>query len=436
MIASTCCFTRSSQDTMLRVQSGGAHIYMTQRQYRRMNIAELLLPFSEAASLSLQKEPAETTLKRVVCSLACNDHRGILTALYSAEKAEALDWHGVGRYLSSCNFGADDWGRLLGLLDFEQEVCAPGDVADLLSNARAGVRVSLQNRTLDPLCSMRLCFAKLNLSPAWDVLCKCLVACNLSDVEVARVLSHVLEPVVAKDLLQHLASCARHTPEQYSQIFSLLLSPKHVNVRAHVVREALRVLEQRQQQQRANIEVAHAAAARTSLTRRLEHLRLSSRAESEQDSFAAFVTHCRLPSGTNPRLVQLLYCLVCLPPGTVSEADLSLLKVPIPTLRVVTPDILALRAFLMGSMHAGALCASLRDFLERCVTGLNKQELSHTTALRLYLATYAAPDLVRGLWDFVLRGHEQTCNEMETTLRSYLQSRPQLALGPLLETLL
>ena len=184
-------------------------------------------------------------------------------------------------------------------------------------------------------------------------------------------------------------------------------------------------------------EASLAPSARTSLTSRLQALRLQARAASPQDSYAAFSSLCKLPSGANPRLAPLLYYLMCLPTPVAAE-DLALLKADAPQVKIVAPDIQALRSFLACTGHAGACCAELRHFLEHCVTGLSKRELSHTTVLRLYLATYCAPDLVRGLWDYVLgeAGHVQTCNEVEATIQAYLQERPRLALRALLETLL
>ena len=163
---------------------------------RIMSVAELLLPFCEAASLSAHKQPSDAVCARFVVSLACADQRAVLGALCGADKAEAVDWGGVARYLPLCNYGSEDWARLLGLLDFENEVASPAEMADLLSNTRAGVRVSLQGRRLDPLGSMRLCFAKAGHAPTWDVLCKALLACNLCDAEVARVLGQLVEPQV------------------------------------------------------------------------------------------------------------------------------------------------------------------------------------------------------------------------------------------------
>ena len=397
-----------------------------------MNIAELLLPFCEAASLSLTC--SETVLKHFIVSMAMADHKQVVRTLFGDSSTDAMDWNGVERYLSMCNFSADDWGRMLGLLDFTHEVCVPSDMLDLLSNAKAKVRVNLQNRTLDPLLSMRLCFAKAGQTPTWDTLCKALLACNLLGADVGRVLAHVVEPALANELLQQLPSCPRHTSEEYTRLYSWLLdAKKHVSVRAHLVEEGLKQLEQRREDQKLSVEVTHAATARVSLSRRLEQLRLRSGAP--QDSFGTFCTRCHLPAGSNPRLVQLLYYLVCLPPGT---ADASLLNVVVPEVHIVTPDTLALRRFLQGSLYSGALCDELRDFLERCVTGLSRRDLSNTTVLRLYLATYCAPTLVRGLWDFVLSGAKQTqiCNEADASIRTYLQSRPKLALQALLSVLL
>ena len=374
-------------------------------------------------------------MKHFVVSLAVADHKEAVRTLFGASSAEDMDWNGVERYLAMCNFSADDWGRLLGLLDFRQEICVPMDMMDLLGNARAKVRVNLQNRTLDPLMSMRLCFPKAGHTPTWDTLCKALLACNLLGADVGRVLSHVVEPAtLANELLLQLPSCPRHTSKEYTSTFSMLLDAnKHVSVRTHVVLEGLKQLEQRREDQKLSVEVTHAATARLSLSHRLEQLRLRSAAP--QDSFSTFCARCHLPAGSNPRLVQLLYYLVCLPPGT---ADASVLNVVVPDVRIVTPDVWALRRFLEGSLYAGALCDELRDFLERGVTGLNRRELSHTTVLRLYLATYCAPTLVRGLWNFVLSGAKQVqiCNEADASIRGYLQSRPRLALHSLLGVLL
>ena len=99
-----------------------------------------------------------------------------------------IEWAEVRKYVADASHTTEQWLLLLGLLDFVGEPQIRPEVAELLQHMAVGAaQVSKIPRTLSPLESMRVAFAKARIPPSWDMLCKALLVCNIADLDASKV---------------------------------------------------------------------------------------------------------------------------------------------------------------------------------------------------------------------------------------------------------
>jgi len=341
------------------------------------SLADLLVPFCEAASISISKDLAAVVKKRIVVSLCFANTRALHDSLFPEQH---MDWTGVREYtatMGGCT--SKDWLSLLALLDFVNEQPSRQLVTEIIASTLAGIKVNVQGKQLSPIESLQLCFAKAGIAPAWDVLCKTLILCNLAEIDHAVVMHEFLvgQPTAIVDnIIKALPSC-KHTPDEYTQAFNFLLG-QCCQVRTHVLHQAFQSRIQRRERVKKNAQSVYHAHKKPSLTQILE---LSSGAGQNEDDFAIFCNAARLPSSASMQVKRALYY--------TSMLDSFQGK----------PDLKALKAFISEIHHTGPPCASLRLFKDRCIPG---SLLMHwSTVLRLYLAAYCTP-AAKELWRFAV----------------------------------
>lgn len=405
------------------------------------HLANLLLPFCEAASINI-KSADHALLKRIVVSLSLFNTEPLHDALFPNQH---MDWVNLKPYLRNVNYSTSDWITLIELIDFIQEIepCNQ-QVQELLSSTLSGLQVSLQGKTLSPFDSLRLCFAKGGISPTWDMLCKAFVLFNIADIDNGEVLEHFLmkipmsssaaknSPLLSKniqDILKSMTSIFRHSPEEFFQCFVLLFRLNSAcHVRSHIILQSLRAREDLLEKKRFNAKSLYNAYEKPSLTKILEMqqqnkcLLVDAGGHSpgaSSDNFASFCEESRLPSMSNIHIKRILYFLKCLhrpflPPNLDVFEDercvpliigndpiiLSSLK----DIQVHAPDVAALKMFLTNTYFTGVPFSALRHFRDTCIPDQSSPEgvVSWTTIFRLYLAVYCNPDYVKDLWLHVL----------------------------------
>jgi hypothetical protein len=398
-----------------------------------MDYADLLVPFAEAANIRA-RDVAGVLRVRLVVSLSFVDAPRLHAALGGAAD---VDWTRARAFVAESACGAAEWARLLALMRFECEPPLRPEVQELVTGAAAGLRVSTQGRSLTPIETLRLCFARAGVPPAWDTLAKSLLLTNLTDVDACA----ALQPFIgarAEAVLKHLAA-HKHSRDEYTAAFAALLSGDNCHIDAHV---ALRDIQARDEARhrllRAPEQQQSGPNQKPSLTRLLAQL--GSDAD-DASSFRRFCMEARLPGSAHTRLLQACYYFACLPQAhrAASEAAFRLLSDD-PAVRqalgacvVASPDQGTLRAFVGAARHSGGVCSALRVFRQRCVPW---KECSWTQVLRLYLAAYCTE--TRELWAFVLAqppAIQRAPNELThdlTVLRQQLPPFATEALVPIL----
>ena len=360
-----------------------------------MDYADLLVPFAEAANIRA-RDVAGVLRARLVVSLSFVDAPRLHAALGGAAD---VDWTRARAFVAESACGAAEWARLLALMRFENEPPTRPEVLELVAGAAAGLRVSTQGRSLTPIETLRLCFARAGAPPVWDTLAKGLLLTNLTDVDACA----ALEPFIgtrarAEAVLKHLAA-HKHSRDEYTSAFAALLADDACHVDAHV---ALRDIQARDEARHRLLRAPEQQRGqKPSLTRLLAQLGDTD----DASSFRRFCMEARLPGSAHTRLLQACYYFACLPQAhrAASEAAFRLLSDD-PAVRqalgacvVASPDQGTLRAFVGAARHSGGVCSALRVFRQRCVPW---KECSWTQVLRLYLAAYCAE--TRELWAFVL----------------------------------
>ena len=360
-----------------------------------MNYADLLVPFAEAANVRA-RDVSSALRVRIVVSLSFVDAQRIHAALGGASD---VDWTRARAFVTDSAFGAEEWARLLALMRFEREPPTRPEVLELVTSAAAGLRVSTQGRSLTPIETLRLCFARSGIgAPAWDTLAKSLLLTNLADVDACAALEPFITRTRAEAVLKHL-SAHKHSRDEYTAAFAALLSEEACHVDAHV---ALRDIQSQDEARHRRLRAPEQQqGGKPSLTRLLSQLVEAD----DASSFRRFCMEARLPGSAHTRLMQACYYFACLPAAhrAAGEAAFRLLSDD-PSVRkaleacvVGSPDQATLRAFVGSARHSGSACPSLRVFRQRCVPW---KECSWTQVLRLYLAAYCTE--TRELWAFVL----------------------------------
>lgn len=417
-------------------------------------LADLLVPFSDASSLNI-KDVSNTVKKRFIVSFSFVDNRILYQSLF---KDQYLDWCGVQDYLQDISYSVPEWIQLLGILDFVQEIQPSPEAADIISKSLAGVKVSTAQATLlNPIESLRLCFAKVKMSPSWDLLCKTFVACNLLDIDQVQILmalfaEHGTMKVEAKELVRFMASY-KHTKSEYTETFTAIMDNARCQVLSHAVLQSLRRRDALLEARQNDAILSGSAFRKPSLTQILESKSLKEGAKHPQDSFASFCRSSKIASNVNLRIKQTVYFLLCLPESSKKEDKISelakivggdlILLANVQSMAILSPDVQELRKIIMETHYTTTPTETMRRFKERCVNNclVMTKGLSHwTTVMRLYMAAYCRQEISKDLWCYVLSSSAQlasnisnasdppsflhTSSETESIVQVYVKSNP------------
>jgi len=235
-------------------------------------LADLLVPFCDASSLSI-KDVSRTVKKRFVVSISFVDNAMLHQCLF---KDQYLDWNGVREYLQDITYTIPEWVQMLRILDFVQEIHPSTEAAEVIATTLAGVKVSAtQTNRLNPIESLRLCFAKVKISPSWDLLCKAFVACNLLDIDQFQILLALFgeytnhSMVEARELVRFMASC-KHTKTEYTDSFAAIMDDSRCQVRSHAVIQSLKKRDDLREARQNDAILSGSAFRKPSLTQILE----------------------------------------------------------------------------------------------------------------------------------------------------------------------
>lgn len=400
--------------------------------------ADLLIPFCEAASINSKKYDT-VLLKRIVASLSYIDNESLHNLLFPDEP---FDWIHVKLYLQNVHYSTKDWINFVNLIDFNKEMHPQSSsVSELISSTLAGMRMSIQGKTLNPFDSLRLCYAKGGISPSWDMLCKTFILCSIVDIDSGVVLEHFLEQIPpstdkallnknVQEILKCMSSTFRHTQEDFLHSFcSILVLNDSCHVRSHVLMHSFRAKEELMERKRVTSEAVYLMNERPSLTKILEmqqqnQIEQFKGKKSTLDSFLTFCDDARLPSSTNIQMKRIIYYLKCLPtkyldsfsasqncqdepilympkylPNIVGNDELVLKSLK--NTEIITPDLPTLKLFLAKTYFNGIPFVALRQFREACIPSSQGVSVHWSTVFRLYLCIYCKMDIVKDLWSHV-----------------------------------
>lgn len=339
------------------------------------HIANLLIPFCEAASINCRNADA-TLIKRIIISFSFINTEQLHNRLFPDHE---IDWPNVKEYLQNVQYNTSEWLLLVtNLIDFIHEENPTAQVIELVSSTLAGMRISVQGRQLSPLDTLRICFAKGGISPTWDVLCKAFVLLNITDIDNVQVLEHLLSTQKSlllpsnlnqqqpsssqvsnmpssltnkninqaatdciQNIIKNMPSIFRHKPEEYFLIFANILKVgEGCRIRSHYIIQSLKTREELIEKKKNNNKLMFSQLKKPSLTKILEQqqqaatanqlnhnnsgsssgtltpIGINNQHRSNFDSFASFCDACRLPSNSSIRLKRIIYFMKCLPTST------------------------------------------------------------------------------------------------------------------------
>jgi hypothetical protein len=412
-------------------------------------IANLLVPFCESGSVSLTKDCGATLRKRIIISFPFVDSTALHDAMFPGHH---MDWPGIKEYLQEVSFTTADWIQLVSLIDFINFQKPRQQVLELTASALAGIKISTQGKNLTPLESLQLCFAKAGIAPSWDILCKALVLCNLSDVDHECVLHHLLSstpaisPSTVTDLVRFMPSACRHTPQEYLVSFSQILGNDDCQVRTHLIMQSLRARDSMLEKRKLDAQAIFSNSRKPSLTRILEgQIRTGCNSETDSknhDTFTSFNEASKMAANASLRIKRIAYYIACLPRPSDQTIDSELLNVlvgndaivvsALKSINIITPDVHTLKTFISETQHSGAPCQNLRRFRENCIPG-GSRGMNWTTVLRLYLSAYSRPSVSKDLWSHTLSlssGSEpmasklHSSTETEATVQTFVRHNP------------
>lgn len=413
---------------------------MNMKHADQTEIADLLLPFCEAASIS-HRDPTTVVKKRILASLVSFiDNEALHRRVFGQQSH--IEWEHVQNYLSDAVLTLNEWMQILALIDFVDEPVVRDEVHDIIRNSaiKQGAGSQLignmssfatskcttsrhaNDRLVSPLESMRISMSKAQVNPlTWDKICKALLIVNLSGLDANSALTQLLElspsmRSVTTDVLSNL-SAFRHTPSEYENDIAFIMDSSRCRVREHMIVQSIDRVEAQATARRQNLQTTFSANKRPSLTQMLQayHLTKGSSCDGKtpnEDSLSSFCKNARLSVNSNHRTKLIIYFLVCLPDscgdkkGNIARVlgCNSVLSAAISNMVIVTPDLNALRDAVMGTKHAGGACEELRRFRECCVsaTMINSNCLTWTAVLQLYLASYCRPMVTKDLFTHIL----------------------------------
>jgi hypothetical protein len=265
---------------MSATTANGAINNVQMQQQQAIVIANIIVPFSELASIRVHDTSAALR-KRLIVSLYFADPEAIHDALFLGDH---FDWPAVRHFLAEANISTGEWLRLISLLHFINEPTTRPAVNELLMAANGGMRLNTQGRDLSPIESMQLCFARAGTLASWDTVCKALLLCNLSDVDTSVALAQLLvaqlsaeattgkqkaPAAVAEVVLKYLPSC-KHSRDDYTRTFARLLSTDSCHVASHVILRSIRCREELHEKARQSALAVLSSTKKPSLSQILE----------------------------------------------------------------------------------------------------------------------------------------------------------------------
>jgi len=420
-------------------------------------IANLLIPFCEAASVNCRLADA-TLLKRIIVSFAFINTEQLHEILFPQQH---IDWMGLKQYLQDVHYSTQDWIHLINLIDFHNEIHPDQATAELVSSTLAGIKVSVQGKALNPIDSLRLCFAKGGVSPTWDTLCKALVLFNLVDIDNTIVLEYLLANVAEnnaiQEIIKNMPNLLRHTPNEYVVIFSHILNVnENCHIRAHHIIQSLKCKEEIQEKKKISNQQVFTQNSKPSLTRILEMQQQKQTLDS--DSFVSFCDTVHLHSNQNMHLKRLIYFLKCtiyaMPqhkgtlnvyepkyiPRLVSN-DQTVLDA-ICNIDIVTPDVFSIKRFLAETYYSGTPFTALKQFRHAFFQHMQNGSVHWSTIFRLYIAIYCKPEIIKDLWIYIGGLCENsksvklfTSSDSHENIQAFVAENP-MALDETLEVLL
>lgn len=395
--------------------------YICSPAYNEMSstaIADLLIPFCEAASISTKSDAAGILKKRFIVSLCFADYQALHGLLFMEQH---MDWPSIKEYLTleSSAYSIGDWIHLLSLFDFVNEPKTRQIVLELVAGILAGGKVSQQGKQLTPLETLRLCFARAGLVPSWDILCKALLLCNLTEIDHAAALQQFLAILpefrsAQSDTVAKFLSSCKHIPEEYTLCFSEMLLPSNCHVRTHFIMQSFQARSEHVEKLQKDAHAMYHAHRKPSLTLILQQK--GEKQNSNEDSFEHFCRQSLMASSAVMPIKRAAYYIVCLQLPNVSEelkqlvgGDTIVLEALL-RIRIVAPELAALKAFLTEAHHTGPPSQALRLFKDACVPS-GSFSTHWTTVLRLYLAAYSKT-FKKELWEHVLFHAHSTGNDV------------------------
>lgn len=429
------------------------------------HFANLLIPFCEAASINYRN--ADSTLKKrlIVSFMAFIEPEILHNTLFPGEH---FDWKNAKEYLHDVQYTTTDWIQFVSLIDFSNEIVSNQQIQEMVSSALAGIKMSMMGKSLTPLETMRLCFAKGGVSPSWDTVCKALTLCSIADIDLQQVFQFLLastpatESSTIHDIIRHTSTICKHSPKEYHEVFKYILNKDNCHVRSHILIRSLEArndaFEKRKMSQLAIINQSKKPSLSYILevntlqnTKKTSNEQLSENAnlnEMDTDSFSKFCEISRLNASISIHIKRALYYIKCLPRSSITEEQLneSLLLMlgndtvsmsVVSKMEITNPDIQALKTFISEVYYTGAPSSNLKHFHQNCMSSSNVKGMNWTIVFRLYLAMFCRHNIAKELWMDVLGKtgsmQQQTMhvkfsslvsNENEKNIQSFLQQNP------------
>ena len=427
-------------------------------------VAELLSPFGEAASVSI-RDGASLVRKRIVLSLAYVDARRLHTRVLGEHSH--MEWDNAKTFMAETQpYNAHDWLQVLALLEFTEEPRWRPEVNELVANAQQASASAQQLRShggvgsismlhalhLNPCESMRVCLARAKCPLlTWETVCKTLILTTIHDVDpttaVQAYLAQLLPPTANAASIAGVLVCQvsafRHTPQEYEETFAHILGGTVCRAREHLLAQSVQRLDARNTALRAATQRIYASLKRPSLTDIINSRKSAedgggaSYLAGNQDSLRGFCNAVMLPVNTTQRIKQALYYVASLPEGTPGREEgieqvlgggaATMVAKAAKTRQITNPDVAALKELIGSLKHSGPPCAGLQRFKEMCVPGATGRSLQWSLLLQLYAAAYSRPAVSKELWRHVI----QLCTErggvswVQTVASPEVESRVQ-----------
>jgi len=386
--------------------------------------ADMLQPFCEAACINIRK-PDEALVKRIIVSFSFVKNVKLLHDLLF--EGQHMDWKTVEEYLQDVHYTTSDWIRFIDLIDFMNEgMYAPNQqITEMITATLAGIKTN-SIKTMSPLDSLRICFAKAGISVTWDCLCKGFILFNISDIDNVMVLEYLLAKLPgldsATEMLKHLPSVFRHEPQAYLDIFATILRNKEMcHIRSHYIMQSIQARETANEKKRVTSQSILHQLRKPSLTKILEQQQEMGVHSAHCDSFHGFCNQVRLTGNTSTRIKRVLYYMKCIETPIREYLESIVGKDPdlienIDSYELVTPDMHALKLFFDETHFYGEPFTALKLFRQTCLPPIiNANKPIHwSIVFRLYLCTFCKRQLIKDLWLHIWSGNRDYTQMLQT----------------------